>query len=243
MNKKFAVVTGASTGIGQAIAVELARNNIFVALVARTVEGLEKTKKIIAGSGDEVEIFPTDLSNLESINKLILKIKSVTNQIDILVNIAGIWHGKDEVYAGKDIEDFSQEIILDTLTVGLVAPTLLSHNFIPLMKPGSNIINISGTFELGAKGWLPYYVSKRAIEDLTAGLSQELKDKGILVNCISPSDTATESYKKYYPQFVADSIAPEEIAKFTTKLCLDSKETGKVFVMKKGHEPTESFHQ
>ena len=69
------------------------------------------------------------------------------------------------------------------------------------MHAGSKIINISGTFESGAKGWLPYYVSKKAIENLTVGLSQELRDKQIQVNCISPSDTLTESYQKFFPEY------------------------------------------
>lgn len=82
----------------------------------------------------------------------------------------------------------------------LTAPTLLSHALIPLIPTGSSIINLSGTFENGGKGWLPYYVSKRAIEDLTIGLADELKDKGINVNYVSPSDTATDEYKRFFPE-------------------------------------------
>ncbi|MDP2720698.1 MAG: SDR family oxidoreductase [bacterium] len=240
--QKFGVVTGASTGIGQAISVELAKNGIFVALVARTVDRLEKTKSLVERVGGKAEIFPTDLSKIESVNELISKIKAKTNQVAVLVNVAGIWHGESEVFAGKDLEEFPQEVILDTYTVGITAPTLLSHGLIPLMKPGSKIINISGTFESGAKGWVPYYVSKRAIEDLTIGLAEELKKKGIQVNCVSPSDTATEAYKKYYPQYIEDSIAPEEIAKFVAKLYSQGT-TGKIFVIKKNKTPFVGFHK
>ena len=128
--------------------------------------------------------------------------------------------------------------------VGTVAPSLLVHAFVPLMHQGSAIMNLSGTFESGAKGWLPYYVSKRAIEDLTIGLSDELKDKGIRVNGVSPSDTATEAYKKYFPEFIPDAIEPEEIAKEIVHLCSDEAQniTGKIFVMKKRQEPKEIFH-
>jgi len=99
-------------------------------------------------------------------------------------------------------------------------------------------------FESGAKGWLPYYVSKKAIEDLTIGLAEELKDKDIQVNAISPSDTATEAYKKYFPQYIGEAIEPSEIGKYAVYLC--SKEasgiTGKVFILKKGKEPYEGYH-
>jgi NAD(P)-dependent dehydrogenase (short-subunit alcohol dehydrogenase family) len=238
---KFGVVTGASTGIGQSIAVALSKKGYSLALIARNVNGLEETKSLIEKEKGQAKIFPTDLSNVSKINELISTIKAETNQLNILVNVAGVWHDEKEVYAGKNFEEFPQEVILNTYSVGITAPTLLTHGFLPIMGSGSKIINISGTFESGAKGWLPYYVSKRAIEDLTVGLAEELKDKGVTVNCISPSDTATQSYRKFYPQYIKDSINPEEIAKFVTKLCSEET-TGKGFVLKKDKEPFEGFH-
>lgn len=243
MNNKFAIVTGSSTGIGQAIAVELAKQGIYIALVGRAQDKLLKTKSLIAQNGGHADVFLGDFTKFDSLNALIALVKQRTDKVDILVNVAGIWHGSDEVYAGKDFESFPQQVILDTYAVGLTAPTLLTHAFIPLMKDGGKILNISGTFENGAKGWLPYYVSKKAIEDLTVGLSEELKEKNIQVNAISPSDTATEAYSKYFPQYMDEAIEPAEIAKQAARLCSkESKVTGKVFVMKKGKEPYEGYH-
>lgn len=241
---KFAVVTGASTGIGRAIAVEFAKEGAFVALVARRKARLNETKNMVEKTGGKAEVFTADLSSIESINNLIKKIKSKTNPVDILVNVAGIWHGKDRVFAGIDFENFSQKVILDTYTVGTTAPTLLAHALVSLIPKKGKILNISGTFESGAKGWLPYYVSKKAIEDLTVGLAEELKDKDIQVNCISPSDTATEEYKKYFPQYAKDAVSPEKIARHAVLLCSSkaNKITGKVFVMKKGRKPFEGYH-
>lgn len=244
MKNKFALVTGASTGIGRVIVIELAKSGVHVGLVARTEDRLKETKKLIEKENSQAEIFIADLSKVESINNLISQVKNKTDKVDILMNVAGIWHSKDEVYAGKDFETFPQQVILDTYTVGTIVPTLLAHAFIPLMPKGGKIINISGTFESGAKGWLPYFVSKKAIEDLTIGLAEELKNKDIQVNCISPSDTATEAYKKYFPQYIADAIEPTEIAKFAVYLCSNETRdiTGKVYVLKKGKEPYEGYH-
>lgn len=245
LKDKFAVVTGASTGIGRAIAVEFGKEGATVGLVARRINELEKTKQMVDKAGGKAEIFQADLSDLTSINELINSIKAKTDRVGALVNVAGIWHGKDEVYAGRDLEDFDQKTIIDTYMVGFVAPTLLVHGLLEqLILGGGKVVNISGTFENGAKGWLPYYASKRAIEDLTVGLAEELKAKAIDVNCISPSDVATEEYKKYFPEDAKNALRPEEIAKQAVYLCSDLSDgvTGKVFVMKKGQEPFEKFH-
>lgn len=244
LKDKFALVTGSSTGIGRAIAIEFSKEGAFVALVGRNQDKLLETKTLITKKGGHAEVFLGDFAKINSLEALIAAIKQRTEKIDILVNVAGIWHGKNEAYANKDFETFSEDVILDTFTVGLTAPTLLIHAFIPIMPTGGKILNISGTFESGAKGWLPYYVSKRGIEDLTIGLAEELKNKGILVNAISPSDAATEEYKKYFPQYIKDAIEPKEIGKYAAYLC--SKEsgevTGKVFVMNKGQKPYEGYH-
>jgi NAD(P)-dependent dehydrogenase (short-subunit alcohol dehydrogenase family) len=127
--------------------------------------------------------------------------------------------------------------------VGFVAPSILVHGLLNLMNKGSKIVNLSGTFENGAKGWLPYYSSKRALEDFSVGLSDELEEKDIQVNCVSPSDTATEQYSKYFPEYMAEAIDPLIIAKKIVELCdKNNKTTGKVFVMQKDKEPLEKFH-
>lgn len=241
---EIAVITGASTGIGRETAIAFAKEGAKVLLVARTENKLRETKSLIENNGGEAEIYVVDLSDISSINKFIAEINKKYKIINSLCNIAGIWHGKDVVYAEKDYETFEQKVIIDTYNVGITAPSLLAHAFIPLMSKGSSIVNLSGTFQSGAKGWLAYYVSKRAIEDLTIGLSEELKDKGIRVNGISPSDVATEEYRKYFPQYIQDAIDPKEIAKFAVYLCSEeAKEiTGEIFVLKKGKEPFEGFH-
>lgn len=238
-----AIVTGASTGIGRTVAVELSKNGFSVFLVARNQRALEETKEIIAKGNANAYVLQADLGTVDGINKLISDISKLNIHIDLLANIAGIWHGEKDVYAGKELQSFDQKIILDTFNVGTIAPMLLVHGLLAQMGARSKIINLSGTFENGAKGWLPYYVSKRALEDLTIGLSQELEDRDIQVNCISPSDTATESYSKFFPQYMDDAIDPIEIAKKFVELSdpLNST-TGKVFVIKKGTEPQDLFH-
>ncbi len=244
MTQKYAIVTGASSGIGGAISLELAKAGYSLALIGRNQDRLVQIQTGIKAVGGESQIFVADLSTHEGIRKLITEIKTVTKQVDVLINAAAIWHGENEVFAGRDFETFSQQVVSSTMMVGIIAPTLLCHAFIPLMPSKSKIINISGTFENGGKGWIPYFISKRGIEDLTVGLTEELASKDIQVNCVSPSDTATPAYEKYFPEYINDSIVPEEIAKFVVKLCLSESDniTGKIFVMKKDQPISEKFH-
>ena len=127
MKNKFAIVTGASTGIGRAIAIELGKQSAFITLVARRKNKLDETKKAIEKAGGEAKSFVADLSKITSINQLISKIKRETKKVDILVNVAGIWHGRNEVYADTNFEKFSREVVLDTMMVGI---TMIYHAFI-----------------------------------------------------------------------------------------------------------------
>jgi len=102
MQNKFAVVTGSSTGIGKAVTEELERREYTVGRVARREKGE----------------FTCDLSDVVQVNSLIQKIKAKTDRVDVLVNAAGIWHGKDKLYAGEDLQTFDQKIILDTYAGG-----------------------------------------------------------------------------------------------------------------------------
>lgn len=174
---KYAIITGASTGIGREVSIELAKNDFIVGLVGRNKKGLNETKKIIENGSGKVELFLCDLSNRKIVDELIRKVKKKLDRIDLIANIAGIWHGEKEVFSGIKYADFKEEILLQTMEVGIITPMILINKLLPLMKNGGDIINLSGTFENGAKGWVPYYVSKRAIEDFTIALADDLKGK------------------------------------------------------------------
>lgn len=134
---KVVVITGASTGIGRATAIAFAKAGAHVVLGARSLKGLIETKKRIREVGSTAEVITVDLADEKRLNLFVKMVKENHKQIDALVNIAGIWHGKDDVYAEKDFQDFDQKIIVDTFFVGTIAPSLLAHAFIPLMPRGS----------------------------------------------------------------------------------------------------------
>lgn len=233
---KVAIITGASTGIGRAMAVKFASEGVKVLLLARSEKGLDKTLELIKVLKGEGEAFPVDLKSIDDIKNLIKKVKKSEKEIDILINVAGVWHSDKKAFSGIEFADYTTEEILDTYKVGIIAPTILSHEIVPLMKKGSKIINISGTFENCAKGWLPYYVSKKAIEDLTIGLADEFRNKQIQVNCISPADVATEMYKKFFPEYATpnNALIPEDIAGLALFLASEKADhiTGQIIEIK-----------
>lgn len=234
---KTAIVTGASTGIGRAIAVKFATEGANVILVARSEDRLQETLKQVESRGGRGKYFCVDLRSVDEIKKFAEEIRSSEGEINVVVNVAGIWHSSDKAFSGIDFADYSTQEILDTYSVGLIAPTILVHELVGLMKSGDHIVNISGTFEDGAKGWLPYFVSKKGIEDLTVGLADEYRNQQIHVNCISPSDTATDAYKKFFPQYATpdNALDPMEVANSTFSVISDDSpdNSGRVVVVKK----------
>lgn len=238
---KTAVVTGASTGIGRATAIELGSRHWQVFLTARNKPELEKTRDLVEKAGGKGIVIPADLSKARSVQKLIDQISSSTDQINMLANIAAIWHDKNQAFFEINLEDYPPEVITQTMFVGVTAPILLTRGLLPLMISGSHIINVTGIFSDGGAGWIPYYVSKRALEDFTVALSEELKSGSIRVNCISPSDTATEQYSKYFPKYAHTANTSEFVAKVITNL-FSTSQTGKFTVVRLNQTTASSCH-
>lgn len=234
---RVAVVTGASTGIGRAISVAIAQRGATVCLVGRSAEGLNDTYARIVNQGGKAHIFNCDLVADSEIQNLATEVLQRFTRVDVLANVAGVWHDNDSLYYGRDLDEIPPEQLENVLRVNLHAPILLSRLFIPDMKRNRSgkILNISGTFAEGGAKWLHYYVSKKAVEHFTLGLADELREYNVQVNCISPSDVATEALKKYFPEDAATGLKPKVVADLAVWL-LSSKVakhiTGQVIVMK-----------
>lgn len=227
---KYALITGGNSDIAQNIAYTLIKSDFKVVVTSKNRQKLKENYKNL----NNIIYYPADLAKKTEVNKLIDFAKLKFSKIDLIIHCAGIYHYKGKPYNNINFEDFSNSEVVDNIMVTVIAPMLLIKNLSHLFKTNTNIINISGTFET-AKGWLPYYVSKKALEDFTVGLSEEFKDKNIRVNCISPGDTLTETYKKYFPQYATSNlcIKPKEISKLVMKILKDSNINGKIIEIAK----------
>ena len=216
---KRAFITGGSSGIGRAIVKSL------------QASGWE----VIAPSHAEL-----DLSDLAVVSAYAAKLGAEDKQYDAFIDVAGIWHNQDKALSGMKLAEFTAEQITTTINVPLTSAMLLISKLL-LHMSNATIIGISGTFENGAAGWLPYYVSKRGLEDLLVGLGQDYPE--LKVYGISPSDTATSAYRRFFPEYISESQPLEEVSKLVEDLLNGNTgfKSGDVIELRQGVRKT-GFH-
>lgn len=186
---KIALVTGASRGIGRAIAFQLAKEGATVIInYSKDNEGAEKTLAEINEIGGFGKIIKADISSFEGCKKVIDEIINSFGKIDILVNNAG----KSNVGLFMDA---SKEDIDNLMGTNLLGAMYLSKHALPHMtsKGRGNIINISSMWgEVGASCEVIYSTTKGGINLFTKSLAKEVAAMGIRVNAIAPGVIETE---------------------------------------------------
>lgn len=182
---KTAVITGANTGIGQAIAVDLANAGARVALVGRS--SMAETQAML-GNADSLEI-TADLSTLEPIDRIVAETTEWGGQIDILVNNAGIIRRNDAI-------DFTEDDWDAVMDVNLKSVFFLSQAVAKTMLPrgSGKIINIASLLSFQGGIRIPSYTaSKSGLAGLTRLLACEWAGQGINVNAIAPGYIETNN--------------------------------------------------
>ena len=184
---KVALVTGASKGIGAAIAKELALQGAAVAVnYSGSKEAAERVVSEIKKAGGKAIAIQANVSDSDSIGPLISKVIKEFGPIDILVNNAGIYEfGPLEAITP---DHFHRQFNTNVLGLLLVTQAAVKH-FNP---EGGSIINISSVVKDGAAGITVYSATKGAVDTITASLAQELGSKKIRVNSLNPGMIETE---------------------------------------------------
>ena len=188
LGNKVSIVTGASKGIGKAIAKIFAQAGTHVVCVSRTKDDLNILKKEILNDGGSVSIYSCDVSKFDEVEGLIRNTVEEFSKIDIIVNNAGIT--RDGLIMRMSDEDWNTVIDIN-LKGTFNAIKAVSRQ---MMKQRSGrIINISSVVGLkGNAGQANYAASKAGIIGLTKSSSKELASRGITVNCIAPGYIATD---------------------------------------------------
>jgi len=249
LDGKVAIVTGASRGIGKAISKQLAAEGAKVACAARTLgegdhilEGsLTTTVAEIEKDGGTAVAFQVDISQEESCDNLVKKVRETFGPIDVLVNNAALTYF-------IPVKDYPVRRWLRSFAVNFHGPFILSQKVLPdMIERGSgSIVNISSGAAIGPgrgpykdtatgeRGGTCYGAEKAALERFTQGLAEEVYKYGISVTCVSPSQVVATPGTVYHKLVTGmdDPRAepPETMAKAVLLLATEplDKVTGRV---------------
>ncbi|MFC1822055.1 SDR family NAD(P)-dependent oxidoreductase [Thermodesulfobacteriota bacterium] len=231
---KVAVITGASRGLGKAMALELAREGAAVAVAARTVDpGQSKLPGTIGETVNEIEKFGgravavrCDVTSEEDVNSLVDEVNSQFGPVDIMINNAGI--GMPRSFLKTTTKNW--DVLMN---VNLRGTFLGAKAVLPQMKERGrgNIINLSSILAIKIKFSVIYGASKAAIERLTLGLAEEMKKYNVAVNALRPDFTVTEAVETELPdEDTSDWQRPEMWGKYAALVAVQDAEslTGKI---------------
>ncbi len=220
LSGKIALVTGASRGIGAAVAKAYAKAGAHVVLLGRTVGGLEETDDAIRLSGGKATIMPADLSDLDKLDALGPTLLNHFGGLDIVVGNAGYLATNGPLaHAGVKEWDIS-------MTVNVAANFRLIRTLDPLLQrsnAGRAIFVTSGVTSNARAYWGAYAVSKAALEMLAKTYAAENENTNVRVNVIDPGRVRTAMRAKAYPgEDPLSRPAPEDITQPFLDLASDA---------------------
>lgn len=206
LNGKVALITGASQGLGRALALAYAREGAKLIINARSEGSIRPIAEEIENLGAEVLALPADVANSKDVDRLVSQAADRFGGVDVLVNNAGLLGPRVK------IEEFPEDEWRRVIDANLTGPFLVSKATIPHLNEGASIINlVSGVSVEGRPEWGAYSVSKFGVEGLSQILAAELKDRGVRVNAVDPGGMRTEMRAAAYPSEDPQTrITPEE---------------------------------
>ena len=188
LSGQTALVTGASRGIGKAIALVLGQAGAKVACIARNEEKLRETADAIASAGGKAVVYTCDVTDSAAVQKVVDAVVEDWDQLDIVVNNAGIT--RDTLIPRMSDEDWDDVISTNLRSVFLFTR---AASLVMMRRRSGRIINISSVSGImGNPGQSNYSASKAGIIGLTRSVARELGSRKVTVNAICPGFIATE---------------------------------------------------
>ena len=224
LNDKTALVTGASRGLGRAIAIEIAKSGAKVALLARSEAGLRATERAIADEGGTARGWPTDLNHHDAVQRAVAEISDWAGGLDILINNAGI------IEPLAPFVDAPLDAWLDNLTINVGGTVRITHAVLPLLlqRRGTIVTISSGAAVSNISGWSAYCTAKTALDRFAMVLDLEVKDRGVRSFSFAPGTIETHMQQSIRSTGVGparlvhgevEHLPPEVPARAVTFLC------------------------
>jgi NAD(P)-dependent dehydrogenase (short-subunit alcohol dehydrogenase family) len=217
LKDRIALVTGASRGIGRAVALAFAREGAHVLLLARDRKALAEVDDAIRAEGGKATLIPLDLTDGKAIDALGPTLYERFGRLDILVGNAGIL-GRLSPLTHIPSEHWEK-----VLAVNLTANWRLIRTLDPLLRRSDAgrviFVTSSGVADEARAYWAPYSVSKIALETLAKTYADETRDSAIRVNLVHPGATATRMRAEAYPGEDQSTLRqPEELGEIFVQL-------------------------
>ncbi|HTX19692.1 MAG TPA: SDR family NAD(P)-dependent oxidoreductase [Bacteroidota bacterium] len=226
LSGKVSVISGASRGIGRALAKRFAREGSIVCLCARHTEQLRAVSLEIMAAGGKSIFEQTDVSDELQVREFLSHCAASFGSIDILVNNAGALGPR------VPLADYSSQEWNRVLQVNLYGLFYMTKHALPYFNPaGGSIINVSSSVgKVARANWGAYGVSKFATEGYTQAIAEELRPRNIRVNAVNPGAVATEMRHLAFPDEDQRTLRkPEDILDIFLYLASDESKqvTGK----------------
>lgn len=225
---RIAVITGASRGIGAAVAKRFGAEGAHLILVAKTVGGLEEIDdEIRAAGGAASTLVPLDLRNFDAIDQMGASLYERFGRLDILVGNAGL------LGTLSPVGHIDPKVWSETLDINLTANWRLLRSFDPLLKlsdAGRAIFVTSGAASKASAYWATYSVTKAALDVLVKTYAAENEKTNICANLLSPGPIRTTMRAKAFPGEDPDTLrTPEEITDLFVELAsADCQRNGEI---------------
>jgi NAD(P)-dependent dehydrogenase (short-subunit alcohol dehydrogenase family) len=214
---KVAVVTGAGSGIGRGLAINLAKEGCSLALADLDETGLAETIKLLHDENVETRTYRVDVSDREQVYHFADEVIEAFGKVDIVINNAG-------VQLKETLEDVSYEDFDWLMGINLYGIIYGCKAFLPHLKkqPITNLVNVSSVqsfFTNPNSG--PYCTSKYAVRGFTLTLAQELRDSNVNVSCVYPGGVRTNIVKneRFYKTSQPEVSKEDEAARFEKYVC------------------------
>jgi NAD(P)-dependent dehydrogenase (short-subunit alcohol dehydrogenase family) len=207
--KQVVMITGASKGLGRALALAFAKQGARLAICARGEEQLRQVEQELLALGAEVVSAAADTSDPKDVDRFISVAEAAFGKVDVLINNASIFGPGPSLLADYPDRDFA-----NVLRVNVLNPFLVTKRVLPgmLTRNAGSIINV--TSEAGRTGfaeWGAYGISKFAVEGLTQTWADELLDTGVRVNMVDPGEMDTEMHDIAVPDCDYELANPDDI--------------------------------